>query len=602
MGALDDTSAITEPIHSPNLQASSDNTAPWWGRISLLWLMFVPLCVLLYTLCLGIAPNDFWYHVRAGWAITTEGKIPTIALFTSSPWVPSGTPYFYQSWISEIIFYKVLATWGLDGIVITRSLCMLLTFVVLTIIIQRRCWNLVREHLQLLNAATNRPQSTPGLSALDTPVARITALSTLAALALAASNMDVRPQIFSVPLFTLFVAALFAWPDLSHRARTIVSVALALAMTVWANTHGAFFTGLILLFVAFGAESVSRWWSRGPGSQFIAGAALSLRAYVALGALVLACIFAAMLNPRGAGIYVYVKNLARNETGQKYIQEWKAPTLDEWYSVVFFLSILVLITLIIVLMRQATTASGSFSRYGVLGVRPAELAMLVVLALMSFRDIRSIIWYGFLFAPVFAACCTRLLLHFQTSGIANGNKEAAAVTPRGIYVMNAFMACLLLLMIVPVLPPFKSQLPLPKDYTSHFAPKPRGAFPVGFAGDPPLLLERETPVEAAEFLRRNPPRRLLFNDMVFGSYLTWALYPQILPSSDPRVELFPTEFWDEYSRLSQGPPDAAQTLRNKGFSDALLHTKRQEKLIRQLQQSGWQLIFKAGPAVLLRDK
>ena len=49
---------------------------PWWGRISTLWLLFVPLCITIYSLMLPLGPNDFWYHARAGRVIAETGRIP----------------------------------------------------------------------------------------------------------------------------------------------------------------------------------------------------------------------------------------------------------------------------------------------------------------------------------------------------------------------------------------------------------------------------------------------------------------------------------------------------------------------------------------------
>jgi len=569
--------------------ATAPAAAPWWGRISLLWLMFAPLCVTLYTLFLGIAPNDFWYHARAGMEIVTTGRIPTVALFTApSAWVPENTPYFYQSWISDVIYYLVLKWWGLGGIIIVRSLCMLVAFVLLTKTVRQRCRALVHQRYPDPTEAAAR------LELLDSPLARIAALSTLATLGLAASNMDARPQMFSVPLFTLFLAALFAWPEWLPAQRRRALLCLPLAMAVWANTHGAFFTGLILLTVAFGAETVFGWLVSRRTTPSRWGSSLPREAQWGLGLLVLACTLTAMINQRGAGIYRYVYELARNETGQKYIQEWKAPTLDEWYSVLFFASLVLLVATIGWRLRQAPKAIAM--RYGHFGVRPAEWAILAALTAMSLRDIRSIIWYGFLFAPIFAAVCTSILLHRK----ANAAKVDSTTVQPGMYAVNAGLAGLLALMVVPTLPPFKALLPMPKEYTKQFAPTPREAFPRGFSGTPPWTLERETPVEAAQFLLRNPPRGKLFNDMVFGSYLTWALYPQILGSSDPRVELFPTAFWEEYGVLTEGPPGIAKTLRDMGYTDALLHKKRQKKMIGPLQSAGWKVVFQAGPSIVLR--
>src|SRR5688572_8766704 len=121
------------------------NTTPWWGRISLLWLMVAPLCVVIYNLCVPIAANDFWYHARAGSLTATTGHIPTTNTFSAG--LAADWPYFYQNWLAELIMYKVLQHGGLAWIVMLRSLCMGLTYVVLVVAIYRRCCRVAGAHL-----------------------------------------------------------------------------------------------------------------------------------------------------------------------------------------------------------------------------------------------------------------------------------------------------------------------------------------------------------------------------------------------------------------------------------------------------------------------
>ncbi len=91
--------------------------------------------------------------------------------------------------------------------------------------------------------------------------------------------------------------------------------------------------------------------------------------------------------------------------------------------------------------------------------------------------------------------------------------------------------------------------------------------------------------------------------MGFGSYLMWAAEGQITPMCDPRVELYPDAFWDDYARLSRGSKDAAQVLEARGFSDALLDRKIQAPLARRLVGSGrWSVIRRWDSAILLRKK
>ncbi len=89
--------------------------------------------------------------------------------------------------------------------------------------------------------------------------------------------------------------------------------------------------------------------------------------------------------------------------------------------------------------------------------------------------------------------------------------------------------------------------------------------------------------------------------MVFGSYMTWALYPRLKPFAEPRVELYSTQFWLRYASLCRGPKNASAQLEKDGFTQALLdpQPQNQRELVRRLGKSPrWELVLKRGPAIL----
>jgi hypothetical protein len=539
---------------------------PWWGRLSTLWLLLVPVCTAIYTLLLPIAPNDFWYHVRAGAEIVASGRIPREALFSAS--VPPHTPYFYQSWAAEIALFQTLRIGGLAGIVVLRTLILTLSFALLQWCAWRRAQRIAPD-----SSATQR--------------ARLVALSTLLAFALCASNMDVRPQTFSVPLFCLFAFALYEWAFLTARQRALAVTILAALMLLWANTHGAFVTGLVLLIVFVAGEVfTSCFWRPSLVKRF--GGKLAPPPLRAALLLLCACGVATLSNPRGAGIYVYVRLLAQFEANQKFIQEWQAPNVRDWYGALFFLSLFLFALLLGVLARRgkaAVWAPEGGALLGVFGVRFSELLILAALIMMALRDARSIIWFGLFSAPPIVALLCRCF--------AGSDHSQEEPVPRSIQIINAIIALLLISSCIPLLPWLKPGLPMPPEYLKHFAPNPEGHFPIGFSADPLLLLEHDTPVKAVAFLRTNPPRGKIWNDFVYGSYLAWVtLYePRLAPHADPRVEMHPLAFWEEYGRIAAGATDAARTLAAQGFTDALLDAREEPGLAQKLRAAGWRVVF-----------
>jgi hypothetical protein len=564
------------------VNTASPSRAPnfWWGKISLLWLLLTPLVVAAYTLLLPIAPNDFWYNARAGAHIAATGHIPTTALFTTS--VASATPYFNQAWLAQWLLFDTLKTGGLTSIILLRTLCLTVAFA----LILGASWRRIKRLKQTHNAHLS-----------EVALARIAGGSTLAGFALSASNMDIRPQTFSVPLFALFVFCILEWPFSSASGRNAMIALLLICMALWANLHGAFFTGLILPGALLAGQALQFFWAR--KSEFCArvfGEVSQAQLFQTALLFGLAGI-AALLNPRGVALYGYVFTLAALQTGQKYIQEWQAPSFTDWYGALFFMALALALLMMGVLLNRLRSEEKAPSEIETtvprFGLSLGEVFIFGITALMALRDIRSIIWFALFCAPVLAALTLGVL-----PVRAAGTSRPLSI-PLAAQAANAMIALCLIFSLIFFLPQMRHTLPLPREYFSQFAPTPRGAFPYGFDGDFKFLLERDTPVEAVEYLRAHPPHGKVWNDMVFGSYLTWAGFPDILPSADPRVELYPPEFWEEYARLTSGPPDAAQTLRAQNFAAALLHRKDERRLLRRLQHDGWRVVSSHRNAVLL---
>lgn len=555
---LDSLAKVAVPL--PAREAA--RAVPWWGRMALLWTLFAPVCALFYTLSLPLGPNDFWYHASAGRFICETGTLPQHALFTSAQgFTTPATPYYYQSWLAEIGLYTLLKLGGLSAVVIARSVLVAFAFGILA-------WTAQRRLARVLPASD------------DTTRARWACVGALLGFGMCALNLDTRPQMFSVPLFALFVAGAWEWPFLSSGARWKVGALLCALMTLWSNTHGAFITALLLVGATAGGETLRQILTREKSSPAKSLCALSS-----------ALVLSACVNPRGAGLFAYAFGMARDPMSRKYIAEWQRPQVStsEWYNAIFFASFLLLPLLAWRAHKRGVAASS-----GQFVLRSGEVAALMLLAYLGHDMTRGVIWYALACAPaisVLGACA------FASS------KASQAATPPASSLaarLNAVLASVLLLAPLVMLPRAKANLGLGPEFAARFAPNPRGDFPLGYSGDPPLLLDKGTPTEAAVLLRHSPPRAHLWNDMVFGSYLTWATAPQILPSCDPRVELYPHAFWEEYRRVLEGAPEAARVLQSRGYSDALLDRETAPKLIARLKAAGWRVLLVRRNAVLLR--
>ena len=572
--ALNKNSPKTSPASSP---------IHWWGRIDLLWWLFVPLCVLWYALLLPMGPNDLWYHARAGREIAALGHLPSVNTFSDSPpWVTPQTPYFFQSWLSDWLLFQILQEWSLTGVTVARALLLGATWAALIIASLRRIGRIA-----------------PAMD--ETVRARIACGGAMWAFLMSCNNFDTRPQMFSLPFFGLWTIFIFEWPFLKRTSRTRWLVALSVLMAIWVNLHGAFFTGLILLGILAAGELGTYFLASKKHGNWL-GRALNARA---IWGIVGAVALAACLNPHGAGIYLYVRDLATNGASQKYIQEWQTPdwSLAEWNSLVFGFGpwCALLLAIYGVRARRKYLQDALSEQLQELdqqilnhwGVRGSELLVALALLVMALRDKRAILWFALFFAPLWSA------IYAASRATLNTALDEKRAVPIAAQIFNAFLALGLGASLLFALPAFKARFDWPPEFRARFAPTPQEPFPRGFVGQPPFLLDRSTPVEAVQWLRAHPKKGRVWHDMGFGSYLMWAMDDELRPMADPRVELYPDAFWKDYARLSAGAADAPQVLAARGFSRALLDPASQEALIARLEKANWRTELKTRHFVLL---
>ena len=508
---------------------------PFWARIETLWLLFVPLCALVYALLQPLAPNDLWYHVRAGEMLFQTGRVPTTNGMSLG--VPLDHPFFYQSWLAEAALFQTLSHFGLSGLQWLRAVCLTGALAVLV----------------GAGADWARRAGVPSGAA-----ARGLAAGSLWAFLLASNNVDLRPQTFSVIFCAVWIALLLAfWRAPSGK----VGAGLCCVAALWANTHGAF----VLAPASLLALGIAQSWADKRNAKPYAFVLLVVMA-------------ATLVNPHGASLYGYLARMSSDPISQKYIEEWRSPGFDEWHSILFWLSPLLLAAL----WRLARAPK----EWG------AWLFPLALTWVMGARDQRAMIWFALFGAPLLSLLIARLLPPAKPQAV-----------PRAARLINGALLVLLCAAPLAFSPSVKTSLPWPDAFRSRFAPTPQSVF----SGDPGMLLENTTPVMPVHWWHDHPgaARGRVWTDMVCGSYLTWATRPEngrvpvIVPLCDPRIELFPASFWEDYLRLSKGPRSAGAELAQRGFSQALLDVETQSGLVRQLKREGWQVAARGGSTVLL---
>ncbi|HEU5010904.1 MAG TPA: hypothetical protein VFT66_00050 [Roseiflexaceae bacterium] len=371
---------------------------------------------------------------------------------------------------------------------------------------------------------------------------RLAALAVLLAAAMSTNNLIIRTQNWSWVPVGLYALVLGAYA--AGQARPRMLALLPLTMMFWVNAHGAFVVGLALVGVYAVGETLRRLVNP-------EGALSWYRVRMLYGAL-FATLAATLANPLGFGIFGYVRNLLTDPPSQGLIVEWQAPTPHTLAGFFFYVSLLVLVVAFAYARRRPTIT---------------EVLLTLAFTWEAWNGVRYVMWFGMVIMPIVVQCIAR-------------PRTARLPQPSSA---NLVLAGLFAALLIAVQPPFKAQLPLPPEYKALFATLP----------DAPEAFSAGTPVAATEWLREHaPPGMRLFNEMGYGSYLDWALYPQGQSFIDPRVELFPLQQWQDYIEITKGRNYNA-LLTRYGVTHVMLDHALQPALSKAMAADpGWQRMYK----------
>lgn len=334
---------------------------------------------------------------------------------------------------------------------------------------------------------------------------RLAALAALLAGAMTINNLTTRTQNWAWVPFACYLLILGAYADGRLGPRALL--ALPPIMAFWVNVHGSFALGLALVALVAGGETLRRLLGQ-PGQA----------SWKRLGALYLAgvaTLAAALLNPIGPGIFGYVARLLTDASIQGLVNEWQPPTPRGIAGAVFFASILALLVAFVLARRRPSAT---------------DLALVCAFLWLAWGGQRHVVWYGMVAMPLLA----------QSLAAPRAPFDHASARPR-LVLPSTLLTLVLLGVLVAVQPPFKAMLSLPRPYKALFADMP-GA---------PELFSANTPVGATNYLRAHPIDGRLFNEMGYGSYLDWALYPAAQVFVDPRIELYPLALWQDYVAIGE---------------------------------------------------
>lgn len=220
-----------------------------------------------------MADPDMLWHIRTGRDMLASGHVPTVDSYS---WTMTGQPWIAKEWLSQVLYALAFALGGWTGAALLATAAASLAYAIVFATVERRAGALF-------------------------------ALAATLALALAGNyHLVARPHVLAWPVTAAFAALLL---DAAEQGRAPRWPA-ALLVALWANLHGSFLFGFILL-PCFAWEALARTTApRWP-------LALRWLAFALAGGL------AALVHPYGWGVIAAARDVLELGPSMSLISEWR---------------------------------------------------------------------------------------------------------------------------------------------------------------------------------------------------------------------------------------------------------------------------------------
>lgn len=496
---------------------------------------------ILFLACLGITvaagsrlmsgDGDPSRHLLLGEYILSTGTLPLTNHFVHTT---PDQPFLPHEWLAEVASALSHRALGLAGPVLLHAAVLALSITV------------VFTHL--------RSRRVPLLLAL---------LLTLGAIVTAQVHWQIRPHVFSFLGLALFHFVLERFYRRRLSAHRLFWLAPAIA--VWANLHGAFALGLVLVFTYVVCDAV-RLLAAGAAVR----AAARQRLLPLLG-LAAACVVATLLNPRGVDLLLSLPHYVGGTLATTLTQEFQPPDFRTVYARLFLALLFTLVALFALSPRRPSLQ---------------DVALSIGFTYLALTAGRNIALFALAVTPIVGPLAASVCGLATSRG---GCRPILAAPGRWIAHRNAAYTRLdgsaghlaLPLLVLTLL----SALAL-----VHRA---QGDVPIGIAFDP-----ARQPVRAVFALDRSGAPGELFNQQVWGGYLAYRWWPERRPFIDGELNAHSEQLLRDYLTVAELETGWEDILRKYGVGVVLFDTN--SALVRTLARSDrWRVVHSDDLATVL---
>ena len=532
-----DTDAVDVPDEKQVVDAMAlEDKLPYWFRSRRLLLVLTLFVSVVFLVCnlLPLAHSDLWGHLAYGRLMVETQSLPT-----TEPLMPMsvGVRFVDSAWLSQVVGYMVYRAAGPAAIkflyasLITGCLVLLMRGVYLRS--DDWGWPVIAASLFLLANWQHL--------------------------------LIVRPQLAGLTCFMVVFYCL----AVAGKSRA-VWVVIPATLLLWANLHGSFVVGLLLL----GGSCFGRFVDMclRTGSLTLACRDQQLRKLILVTEL---AAIATLLNPYGLGMYAEVLAFAGYENLQNLV-EWDPLTLRMWQGRA---AALVALLLMCVYRNSPRRVSA------------VEVCWLLGFGGWALWTSRMLVWW----TPVAAyyaavhgnAVWKQSAAYRKWTGLGRTEvQERRWARDYFHYASLWTVASLGVFAFTVTITPLSVQLKTDQRL------------------DLDKMVSTRTPLAAVEQLNQmqQRPRGLVFNSYDWGDYLLWAGQDlKVFVAS--HAHLVPREVWRHYIAISTGESNSEELLARYGVNTMLVDKDRSQRLVSLMRRSAdWKEAYSDELAVIFVRK
>lgn len=433
-----------------------------------------------------IRDSDFWWHLKTGEYISTSGSLPSTDPFsytslTKDPVNPESKRIKFilrQYWLAQLIFYWIYSLFSFQGIILLRAS-------ILTLLIFLIYRSVRREGMGLYFSI---------------------ALMIPAVLVFSSNFTGERPQLFSFLFSFLLIFLLEGFRLQSQRAKDRSQgkrdsrwylLPLPVITLLWANMHGGFFLGNLIILGYLASELIKHMTKR-------FGTRLPASSLKALGIVSILAVIVSFINPNGFNVVSILLELEQSRYKETIIEAMSPFTIGIHYADVALFFLLLGLSGVILIIN----------------LRKLDLTDVILFSGLTFMGLNAV-----RFIPFFIPYAVLLIARYWIKTIERSSlEEKTAAIRNAIGIILAFSLIALII--------FTS---VKYDIIVKSG-----------------VRQEKYPEGAAKFLRENRIVGNMFNPYYWGGYLIWNLYPEYKVFIDGRSLIEDVYF--QYLKVFQASP------------------------------------------------